>query len=36
MFNYAANIQHQKAFVKGFVKFSLALIDNKIRKIFTI
>ena len=36
MFNYAANILHQKAFVKGFAKFSLVLIDNKMWKIFTI
>ena len=29
MFNYTANIQQEKAFVKGFAKFSLVLIDNK-------
>ena len=29
MFNYAANIQQEKAFVKGFAKYFLVLIDNK-------
>ena len=30
MFNYTANIQQEKAFVKDFAKYYLVLIDNKI------
>lgn len=36
MYNYAANIQHRKAFVKGFVKFSSALAVNRMHKNLTI
>lgn len=35
MFNYTANIQQQKAFVKGFVRFFLVLTVKKIPKNLT-
>jgi len=36
MYNYAANIQQRKAFVKRFVKFSSALKTSKTQNILTI